>query len=121
MSFGIKKKFCICHENRIEMSEDEISRLSSLRMPFDFVLPRFLIKGTDLESSRVEERINSLTGTSLSNELKYNEQAFDEKIEKIFNLAEKIYTDSAKAKIPAVLDYVGTVIEASCKFVSPLI
>ncbi|KAK2360631.1 SWI/SNF-related matrix-associated actin-dependent regulator of chromatin subfamily A protein [Trifolium repens] len=159
---------------------------------FPFTTNIVLISGTDLESSRVEERINSLTGTSLSNELKYNEQAFDEKIEKIFNLAEKvdsesisvgkvsvgrlsyrlfrtglcrfllfvlafkkivlqlervkakikasksqeeaellkftqknlinkIYTDSAKAKIPAVLDYVGTVIEASCKFVSPLI
>ncbi|KAK2363549.1 SWI/SNF-related matrix-associated actin-dependent regulator of chromatin subfamily A protein [Trifolium repens] len=88
---------------------------------FPFTTNIVLISGTDLESSRVEERINSLTGTSLSNELKYNKQAFDDKIEKIFNLAEKIYTDSAKAKIPAVLDYVGTVIEASCKFVSPLI
>ncbi|CAL5346753.1 unnamed protein product [Camellia sinensis] len=28
----------------------------------------------------------------------------------------QIYTDSAEAKIPAVLDYVGTVIEAGCKF-----
>ncbi|KAI4344695.1 hypothetical protein L6164_011893 [Bauhinia variegata] len=32
------------------------------------------------------------------------------------NLINKIYTDSAEAKIPAVLDYVGTVIEAGCKF-----
>uniref|UniRef100_A0A175YQM2 Helicase C-terminal domain-containing protein n=1 Tax=Daucus carota subsp. sativus TaxID=79200 RepID=A0A175YQM2_DAUCS len=28
----------------------------------------------------------------------------------------RIYTDSAEAKIPAVLDYLGTVIEAGCKF-----
>ncbi|KAE9455035.1 hypothetical protein C3L33_13073, partial [Rhododendron williamsianum] len=28
----------------------------------------------------------------------------------------EIYTDSAQAKIPAVLDYLGTVIEAGCKF-----
>ncbi|KAE8077150.1 hypothetical protein FH972_015741 [Carpinus fangiana] len=32
------------------------------------------------------------------------------------NLISKIYTDSAEAKIPAVLDYLGTVIEAGCKF-----
>ncbi|VVA39739.1 PREDICTED: SWI/SNF-related matrix-associated [Prunus dulcis] len=32
------------------------------------------------------------------------------------NLINKIYTDSAEAKIPAVLDYLGTVIEAGCKF-----
>ncbi|MED6140779.1 hypothetical protein PIB30_096802 [Stylosanthes scabra] len=32
------------------------------------------------------------------------------------NLINKIYTDSAEAKIPAVLEYLGTVIEAGCKF-----
>lgn len=32
------------------------------------------------------------------------------------NLINKIYIDSAAAKIPAVLDYLGTVIEAGCKF-----
>ncbi|KAG0464473.1 hypothetical protein HPP92_020542 [Vanilla planifolia] len=32
------------------------------------------------------------------------------------NLISKIYNDSAKAKIPAVLDYLCTVIEAGCKF-----
>lgn len=32
------------------------------------------------------------------------------------NLINKIYTDSAQAKIPAVLDYLGTVVEAGCKF-----
>ncbi|XP_057958937.1 uncharacterized protein LOC131151656 isoform X6 [Malania oleifera] len=32
------------------------------------------------------------------------------------NLINKIYTDSAEAKIPAVVDYLGTVIEAGCKF-----
>ncbi|KAK1407819.1 hypothetical protein QVD17_39446 [Tagetes erecta] len=33
------------------------------------------------------------------------------------NLINKIYTESAEAKIPAVLDYLGTVIEAGCKFI----
>lgn len=32
------------------------------------------------------------------------------------HLINKIYTESAEAKIPSVLDYVGTVIEAGCKF-----
>ncbi|XP_058083594.1 uncharacterized protein LOC131231432 isoform X2 [Magnolia sinica] len=32
------------------------------------------------------------------------------------NLINKIYNDSSEAKIPAVLDYLGTVIEAGCKF-----
>ncbi|XVF41467.1 hypothetical protein PTKIN_Ptkin01aG0282100 [Pterospermum kingtungense] len=32
------------------------------------------------------------------------------------NLINQIYTDSSEAKIPAVLDYLGTVIEADCKF-----
>ncbi|KAG4142216.1 hypothetical protein ERO13_D06G117500v2 [Gossypium hirsutum] len=32
------------------------------------------------------------------------------------NLINKIYTDSAEAKIPAVLDYLGTIVEADCKF-----
>lgn len=31
-------------------------------------------------------------------------------------LINKIYTDSAEAKIPAVIDYLGTVLEAGCKF-----
>ncbi|KAI7741873.1 hypothetical protein M8C21_032445 [Ambrosia artemisiifolia] len=33
------------------------------------------------------------------------------------NIINKIYTESAEAKIPAVLDYMGTVIEAGCKFI----
>ncbi|XP_025013112.1 SWI/SNF-related matrix-associated actin-dependent regulator of chromatin subfamily A-like protein 1 isoform X1 [Ricinus communis] len=32
------------------------------------------------------------------------------------NIINKIYTDSAEAKIPGVLDYLATVIEAGCKF-----
>jgi len=32
------------------------------------------------------------------------------------NLITKLYTDSAVAKTPAVLDFLGTIIEADCKF-----
>ncbi|URD89808.1 SNF2 family N-terminal domain containing protein [Musa troglodytarum] len=54
--------------------------------------------------------------------VKMNIQACDspEKIESLKfmqkNLINKIYNDSAEAKIPAVLDYLSTVIEADCKF-----
>jgi hypothetical protein len=41
MNLDIDEFFFILFFVGIEMSEDEISRLSSLRMPFDFVLPRF--------------------------------------------------------------------------------
>nr|XP_004504457.1 mannosyl-oligosaccharide glucosidase GCS1-like isoform X2 [Cicer arietinum] len=65
------------------------------------------ISGIDSESSRVEERINGLTGASLSNELKYKEQAFDEKIEKIFNLAEKVDSESISVGEAAVGSLLG--------------
>lgn len=46
--------------------------------------------------------------------------ASDEEVESLKftekNLINKIYTDSAEAKISGVLDYLGTVIEAGCKF-----
>ncbi|KAL5055445.1 hypothetical protein RYX36_036127 [Vicia faba] len=77
---------------------------------FPFTTDIVLISGTDSESSRVEERVNSLTGTSLSNELKYKEQAFDEKIEKIFNLAEKVDSESisvGKAAVGSLLGGIG--------------
>ncbi|XP_064958008.1 uncharacterized protein LOC135608880 isoform X2 [Musa acuminata AAA Group] len=54
--------------------------------------------------------------------VKMNIQACDspEKMESLKfmqkNLINKIYNDSAEAKIPAVLDYLSTVIEADCKF-----
>ncbi|CAL5214030.1 unnamed protein product [Lathyrus oleraceus] len=77
---------------------------------FPFTTDIVLISGTDSVSSRVEERVNSLTGTSLSNELKYKEQAFDEKIEKIFNLAEKVDSESisvGKAAVGSLLGGIG--------------
>ncbi|URD89809.1 SNF2 family N-terminal domain containing protein [Musa troglodytarum] len=54
--------------------------------------------------------------------VKMNIQACDspEKMESLKftqkNLINKIYNDSAEVKIPAVLDYLSTVIEADCKF-----
>ncbi|KAG4974549.1 hypothetical protein JHK87_031370 [Glycine soja] len=52
----------------------------------------------------------SMLGTSLSNQLKYKEQAFYEKFEKIFNLAEKVDSESicvGKAVIGNLLGGIG--------------
>ncbi|KAJ1407359.1 Six-hairpin glycosidase superfamily [Sesbania bispinosa] len=74
---------------------------------FPFTTDIVLVSGTDSESSRVEERISSLTGTSLSNQLKYKEQAFDEKFEKIFNLAGKVDSESISVGKAAVGNLIG--------------
>ncbi|QCD83380.1 mannosyl-oligosaccharide glucosidase [Vigna unguiculata] len=76
---------------------------------FPFATDIVLITGTDIESSQ-EERVSMLTGTSLSNQLKYKEQEFDQKFEKIFNLAEKVDSESisvAKAAIGNLLGGIG--------------
>ncbi|KAJ7961629.1 mannosyl-oligosaccharide glucosidase GCS1-like [Quillaja saponaria] len=78
------------------------------RVPFktDFVL----ISGTDLENSRIEERVSSLTGTSLTSRLKDKEQEFDDKFERTFNLADKLDSESiivGKAAIGNLLGGIG--------------
>ncbi|KAG5573929.1 hypothetical protein H5410_063695 [Solanum commersonii] len=50
-------------------------------------------------------------GKSAQSEEEANSLKFAEK-----SLISKIYTASAEAKIPAVLDYLGTMVEANCKF-----
>ncbi|KAG5058005.1 hypothetical protein GLYMA_05G146400v4 [Glycine max] len=74
---------------------------------FSFTTDVIFISGTDSESSIVEKRASSLTGTSLSNQLKYKEQAFDEKFEKIFNLAEKVDSESISVGKAAVGNLLG--------------
>ncbi|XP_020229851.1 mannosyl-oligosaccharide glucosidase GCS1 [Cajanus cajan] len=79
---------------------------------FSFTTDFTFISGTDsegskVEGSKVEERVSSLTGTSLSNQLKYKEQAFDEKFEKIFNLAEKVDPESISVGKAAVGNLIG--------------
>ncbi|CAL5214028.1 unnamed protein product [Lathyrus oleraceus] len=74
---------------------------------FPFTTDIALISGTDSDNSSVEDRVNSLTGASLSNELKYKEQAFDEKIEKTFKLAEKVDSESISVGKAAVGNLLG--------------
>ncbi|KAL3656112.1 hypothetical protein CASFOL_000508 [Castilleja foliolosa] len=54
----------------------------------------------------VKRKITSCQSSEEAESLKFTEK----------NLINKIYTDSAEVKIPAVLDYLGTIIEAGCKF-----
>ncbi|KAL5065638.1 hypothetical protein RYX36_027375 [Vicia faba] len=58
------------------------------------------------ELEMVKAKIKAAKSQEEAESLKFTEK----------NLINKIYTDSAEAKIPAVLDYLGTVIEAGCKF-----
>ncbi|KAK7260826.1 hypothetical protein RIF29_27124 [Crotalaria pallida] len=77
---------------------------------FPFTTDIVLISGTSSESSRIEERVNFLTGTSLTNQLKDKERSFDEKFEKIFNLTEKVDSESVtvgKAAIGNLLGGIG--------------
>ncbi|KAL5175253.1 Mannosyl-oligosaccharide glucosidase GCS1 [Glycine soja] len=74
---------------------------------FPFTTDIVLISGTDLETSREEERVSMLTGTSLSNKLKYKEQEFDEKFEKIFNLTEKVDSEALSVGKAAVGNLLG--------------
>ncbi|XP_021281797.1 SWI/SNF-related matrix-associated actin-dependent regulator of chromatin subfamily A-like protein 1 isoform X2 [Herrania umbratica] len=74
----------------LELTEKDMKKISSLFQELN------LVKGK-IKACQSEEEVHSL-----------------KLIEK--NLINKIYTDSAEAKIPAVLDYLETVIEAGCKF-----
>ncbi|KAK4766691.1 hypothetical protein SAY87_008333 [Trapa incisa] len=58
------------------------------------------------ELKLIKGKIKACTSKEEAESLKFTEK----------NLINKIYTDSAEAKIPAVLEYLETVIEADCKF-----
>ncbi|XP_048497209.1 uncharacterized protein LOC104906933 isoform X2 [Beta vulgaris subsp. vulgaris] len=64
------------------------------------------IKALFLELGVLKDRIKLSKTKDEHESLKLSEKS----------LINKIYTDSAEAKIPAVLEYLGTVIEAGCKF-----
>lgn len=58
------------------------------------------------ELENVKGKVKSCQSKEEAESLKFTEK----------HLINKIYTDSAEVKIPAVLDYLGTVIEEGCKF-----
>lgn len=55
----------------------------------------------------IKSKIKACKSKEEGESLKFNEK----------HIINKIYTESAEAKIPAVLEYLGTVIEAGCKFI----
>ncbi|KAI3505955.1 hypothetical protein L1887_28296 [Cichorium endivia] len=55
----------------------------------------------------IKSKIKACKSKEEGESLKFNQK----------HIINKIYTESAEAKIPAVLEYLGTVIEAGCKFI----
>ncbi|KAI5349031.1 hypothetical protein L3X38_001918 [Prunus dulcis] len=74
----------------LDLAEKDMKQINALFRELEVVKAK-------IKACQIKEEVDSLK--------------FSEK-----NLINKIYTDSAEAKIPAVLDYLGTVIEAGCKF-----
>ncbi|KAJ4791765.1 chromatin remodeling factor18 [Rhynchospora pubera] len=74
----------------LELNEKEMKQIRALFRELEAVK-------LNIESADSEEKIASLKLTQKS-------------------LINKIYVNSAEAKVPAVLDYLGTVIESECKF-----
>ncbi|XP_050239570.1 uncharacterized protein LOC126688785 isoform X2 [Quercus robur] len=74
----------------LELAEKDMKQINALFCELE------VVKGK-IKACQSKEEVDSL---------KFNQK----------NLINKIYTSSAEAKIPAVLDYLGTVIEAGCKF-----
>ncbi|XP_059445134.1 mannosyl-oligosaccharide glucosidase GCS1 isoform X1 [Corylus avellana] len=80
----------------------------SARIPFKVDI--VFVSGTGLQSSRVEERVSSLTGTLLTDQLKEKQREFDAKFEKSFNLADKLDSESVivgKAAVGNLLGGIG--------------
>lgn len=80
----------------------------SARIPFKTDIA--FVSGVDLEGSRVEERVISLTGTSLSKQLDLKQKEFDDKFSLRFNMTGKLDYRSAvvgKAAIGNLLGGIG--------------
>ncbi|KAL8201349.1 hypothetical protein R6Q57_012688 [Mikania cordata] len=65
------------------------------------------VAGTDIDDDRAEERVVSLTGTSLTSQLHKKENEFDDKFRKIFNPLEKLDSESLEVGKAAVGNLLG--------------
>ncbi|KAI7724751.1 hypothetical protein M8C21_004628 [Ambrosia artemisiifolia] len=68
------------------------------------------VTGTDIDNDRVEERVNSLTGRSLTSQLQKKENEFDDKFKKIFDPSDKLdseFVEVGKAAIGNLLGGIG--------------
>ncbi|KAM7262125.1 hypothetical protein ACFE04_021202 [Oxalis oulophora] len=100
--------------NRLQLSDtsDESSNILVFQITgrIPFITDIAFVSGTETENSRVEERVGSLTGTSLTSHLKEKQREFDKKFEKCFNLAEKLDSEAVlvgKAAIGNMLGGIG--------------
>ncbi|KAJ9549525.1 hypothetical protein OSB04_022068 [Centaurea solstitialis] len=77
----------------------------SARTPFSADIA--FVTGTDIDNARVEERVNGLTGTSLTTQLHTKENEFDDKFKKIFNLSDKLDSEFAEVGKAAIGNLLG--------------
>ncbi|KAH9772658.1 Mannosyl-oligosaccharide glucosidase GCS1 [Citrus sinensis] len=84
--------------NRLQLSDTSVSSPNilvfqiSARIPFKADIA--FVSGTGVKTSRVEERLSSLTGTSLTSLLKEKQSEFDAKFENCFKMAAKLDSES---------------------------
>ncbi|XP_074295640.1 mannosyl-oligosaccharide glucosidase GCS1-like [Silene latifolia] len=74
---------------------------------FPFGADFIFVSGTDLNSSRVEERISALSGESLTKKLREKKYEFEDKFQTCFNLFEKLDADSVVVGKAAVSNLLG--------------
>ncbi|XP_076909251.1 mannosyl-oligosaccharide glucosidase GCS1-like [Bidens hawaiensis] len=88
-------------DNSPNMLVYQITARTSFRADIAFVT------GTDIDSDKVEERVDSLTGTSLTSQLHEKEIEFDDKFKKIFDPSEKLDSESVEVGKAAVGNLLG--------------
>ncbi|GAY44087.1 hypothetical protein CUMW_079540 [Citrus unshiu] len=100
--------------NRLQLSDTSVSSPNilvfqiSARIPFKADIA--FVSGTGVKTSRVEERLSSLTGTLLTSLLKEKQSEFDAKFENCFKMAAKLDSESVvvgKAAIGNMLGGIG--------------
>ncbi|KAL6983884.1 mannosyl-oligosaccharide glucosidase [Sarracenia purpurea var. burkii] len=65
------------------------------------------VSGTDLKNSRLEDRLKSLTGTSLTDRLDEKEKEFDDKFKNCFNLTGELDFESISTGKAAIANLLG--------------
>lgn len=100
--------------NRLQLSDTSVNSPNilvfqiSARIPFKADIA--FVSGSGVETSRVEERLSSLTGTSLTSLLKEKQSEFDAKFGNCFKMAAKLDSESmvvGKAAIGNMLGGIG--------------
>ncbi|KAL4570114.1 hypothetical protein LXL04_025765 [Taraxacum kok-saghyz] len=65
------------------------------------------VTGTDIDDDEVQERVNSLTGTSLTSHLHEKENEFDDKFKKVFDPSDKLDYESLEVGKAAIGNLLG--------------